>query len=123
MVDDAAFRSHPGGETCPADRVLQACESSWPSATWCGYVRVQDEPRYQSHLLAVTRWSCDALRRELRPARVGGWYGLDTAIYKVAAVEVDGRALIKCPPAPPTSLSYQVGHILQGRRQVVRAAR
>ena len=38
VEDDAAFR--PSGETCPADRVLQACESNWPSATWCGYSRV-----------------------------------------------------------------------------------
>lgn len=111
VEDDAAFR--PSGETCPADRVLQACESSWPSATWCGYARVKREPRYQSHLLAVTPWSCGALRRELHPDRVGGWYGLDTAIYKVAAVEVDGQALIKCPPE---SLSHQLNHRLKGRR-------
>ena len=57
--------------------------------------------------------SCGALRRELHPDRVGDWYGLDTAIYKVAAVEVDGQALIKCPPE---SLSHQLNHRLKGRR-------
>jgi hypothetical protein len=111
VEDDAAFR--PSGETCPADRVLQACESNWPSATWCGYSRVGGQPRYQSHLLAVTKQSCEALRRELHRDQVGDWFGLDTAIYRVAAVGFEGRELVK---HPSHSLCYQVKHGLEGRR-------
>jgi hypothetical protein len=111
VEDDAAFR--PSGETCPADRVLQACESNWPSATWCGYSRVGGQPRYQSHLLAVTKQSCEALRRELHRDKVGDWFGLDTAIYRVAAVGFEGRELVK---HPSHSLCYQVKHGLEGRR-------
>ena len=52
-------------------------------------------------------------RASANTAPVGNWYGLDTAIRKVAAVEVEGRELIKCPPE---SLSYQIRYSSRGRR-------
>jgi len=93
VEDDAAFRK--GGATCPADLVLAACESCWPAAAWCGYVRVKGKPTYHTHLLAVTPESCERLRRELRPENVGGWHGLDTAMRKV---QDQNPELVKCPP-------------------------
>ena len=48
-----------------AKSVLEAAQAISPSAGWLGYLRVNGEPRWQSHMVSFTRWSATAMLHDL----------------------------------------------------------
>ena len=107
--DDCGFCNQSNAKS-----VLEAAHAISPSAGWLGYVRVNGEPRYQSHLVSFTRWSATAMLHDLNELWSGHatpadfYMGLDTYIW-----ELCGRSDIIRPS--PQSLVHQIRSLTSGR--------
>ena len=64
--DDCGSRNQSNAKS-----VLEAAQAISPSAGWLGYLRVNGEPRWQSHMVSFTRWSATAMLHDLNEQRSG----------------------------------------------------
>ena len=108
--DDCGSRNQSNAKS-----VLEAAQAISPSAGWLGYLRVNGEPRWQSHMVSFTRWSATAMLHDLNELWSGHatpadfYMGLDTYIW-----ELCGCSDIIRPS--PQSLVHQIRSLTSRRR-------
>lgn len=108
--DDCGSRNQSNAKS-----VLEAAQAISPSAGWLGYLRVNGEPRWQSHMVSFTRWSATAMLHDLNELWSGHatpadfYMALDTYIWRLC-----GRSDIIRPS--PQSLVHQIRSLTSGRR-------
>ena len=119
VEDDCSFA---GRDATIASQVL-ACAASLRAsgACWMGYSRRKGAPRYQSHLVALSRTGAEAMAEHLdetaNAAKQAGDHlayleGLDTFLHKAQKTTKYGRPLVV---AAPTSMARQRKHTRVGR--------
>ena len=92
-----------------------------PSFGWLGHLRIGGQPRWQSHIVAVSRWSAPALKRELDTRQRQGTSlvqylkGLDTMLRDLQAVTHKGHALVRALPESMACQTRVIGDALARR--------
>ena len=113
LEDDC--RMKPGRTMAHVMDGARACE---PSVGWLGYLRVGGQPRWQSHIVSVSRWSAPALKRELDTRQRQGTSpvqylkGLDTMLRDLQAVTHKGHALVRALPESMACQTRVIGDAL-----------